>query len=348
VKIAVIYPGPMFSVRDVAAGYHAALAYAGHDVIQIDMPKRMAIFERVVRTEFQEVPAKEDKLWLATRLASENAVVECLRHEPDVVLIVSLMYVHPDILVLLRRAGFPVAILLTESPYDDENQIKIAAQADLAFVTERCNLDAYRDVLPNSHYLPHAHDPHIHRPIRTHDEEAFDVFLVATGFKGRVDLLEAVDWTGIDFRLFGQWHLDDDSPLQPHVFDAVISNERVPRWYSRARININLHREDDGWGVYHVGKKVLGAWSANPRSYEIAACGGFQIADNSRPELEAIFGSSVPTFDDGEQLGELIRYYLREPGRRQALADEAKTKVQPHTFAARTEMVVEELGAIAV
>ncbi len=351
-RITIVYPGPLFSVRDVALGYHIALAIQGHEVTVVDMAKRLHIFERVTKYGFPELedhPDPDMRNRVSIRMASENAVIECLRHEPDVVLVVSCMYINPDIFPLLRRAGFPTAALFTESPYDDEAQLIIAAETDCCFITERTSLPAFRRVNPNSHYLGHAYDPDVHRPILTRPGDALDVFLVGTGFQRRVRMLEAVNWEGLDFRLFGQWSLGDDSPLQSrYQGNDRLPNFVVPRWYSRAAISINLHRQDAGWGLLdgELGEKVTGVWSINPRAYEIAACGGFQICDDSRGELAEVFGDSVPTFTNAAELEELVRYYVRSPQARRDLADQARERVKDHTFAQRAQAVASELRAL--
>src|SRR5687768_264369 len=102
-RICCVYPSPAFSVRDVARGYHHALALLGHDVRPVDLPKRLGFFEAALG---------EGRETEAVRLATDAIVAECLRLRPDLVLVVCGMGLHPDLYPLLRRAGLATATVL--------------------------------------------------------------------------------------------------------------------------------------------------------------------------------------------------------------------------------------------
>jgi len=340
-KIVCLYPAPAFSVRDVARGYHHALALLGHDVWPVDFPRRLGFYERALKDVIPEAKVETETV----RLATEAVVIECLRLRPDLVLVVSGMGLHPDLYPLLRRAGLPTATVFTESPYSDDRQLLIASVTDYCFVNDRASLMPFRRVNSRTWYLPPAYDPDVHRPIPVGPDNRSDVVLVATGFGERVRFLEAVDWTGIDFRLFGLWDLPAGSPLHRHYQRRLLPNDEAARWYSGARIALNLHRTDTGWGS--GGTQITDAYSVNPRAYEIAACGTFQLCDNSRPELADLFGCSVPTFRTPEDLGGLIRWALANDGARAELAAAARKRVAGQTFTARTKALIAAVEASA-
>lgn len=340
-KIAVVFPAPSFSVRDVARGYHRALAVLGHDVVPVDLPKRLGFFERALAGTVPEEAITAE----AARLAADAIVAECLRLRPDLVVVVCGIGLHPDLYPLLRRAGLPTATILTECPYQDATQLPIAAVTDYVFVNDRASLMPFRRVNPRTWYLPPAYDPEIHRPIAVGPETRCDVFLVGTGFGERVRFLEAVDWTGIDLRLFGLWDLRADSPLRRFHRAEFLPNDAAARWYSGARVSLNLHRTDRGWAT--PGDLVTAAYSINPRAYEIAACGGFQLCDDSRPELADVFGCAVPAFHTPEDLGGLVRWALADDAARAELAAAARERVAPHTFTARARTLLAAIEASA-
>lgn len=343
-RIAVVYPAPGLSVRDVARGYHRALAVLGQDVWPVDLPKRLAFYERALEGRIPEDAVSAE----AARLAAGAIVVECLRLQPDLVLVVSGMGLHPDLYPLLRRAGLRTAIVLTECPYQDAVQRHLAGLVDDCFVNDRASVMSFRRANPRTWYLPPAYDPEIHRPIAVGPECRSDVVLVATGFGERVRFLEAVDWDGIDLRLFGVWDLRPDSPLARFDRRRLLPNEEAARWYCGAKIALNLHRTDTGWVTPDV--LVTDAHSLNPRAYEIAACGAFQVCDATRPELGEVFGDSVPTFRSPADLGALLRVALADPGWRAACAVEARQRGAGHTFTARAETLlvcVESAGRAA-
>ena len=63
------------------------------------------------------------------------------------------MFLHPDIIVLLKRAGQKVGIILTESPYDDMKQVRVLPYADIAWTNERSSVEFLRQTNPNVYLL---------------------------------------------------------------------------------------------------------------------------------------------------------------------------------------------------
>ena len=109
--------------------------------------------------------------------------------------------------------------------------------------------------------------------------------------------------------------------------------------YRKAKIGLNLYRTSKGWdGADHIDH----AESLNPRAVELAACGVFTISDH-REEVWDTFNMRVPTFLSAEQLGEKIRFYLRNNLEREFIAESLPSKVAHLTFEARARDVVTTL-----
>jgi spore maturation protein CgeB len=75
----------------------------------------------------------------------------------------------------------------------------------------------------------------------------------------------------------------------------------------------------------------------NPRTFEIAACRGFQLVDfrSDLPELFKI-GEEIITFKTLEDLREKARYYLKHPEKRRKIASKAQERVlKDHTYEMR-------------
>src|SRR5262252_4539096 len=283
-----------------------------------------------------ERPSWPDAIYRASIEAFEMA----LRFEVDWVVVISGMYFHPDVLEMLHRARLRTSVLLTESPYEDEAQSRLAALVDVVWTTERSSAERL-----DAGYLRHAYDPLRHSPRLPLDEAvpAHDVVFVGTGFEERIEQLAAVDWTGIDLGLYGNWSLlGSRHKLRQYVRAGPVSNERAVALYRRARIGLNLHRTscDYARGVAHI----MWADSLNPRAYELAACGVFQISDY-RAELSEIFpNGAVPSFHP-DHLEDVLRAYLQDSPARRYAARRAREAVVPHTFAARAAQVLADLEA---
>jgi hypothetical protein len=247
------------------------------------------------------------------------------------------MYLHPDVIIMLKRAGQRVAVLFTESPYDDEQQAEIAKHADVVWTNERSSARQYGWT-----YLRHAYDPERHQPGEpTEDIPAHDVVFVGTGFRERIDLLSAVNWDGIDLGLYGTWGmLGSRAKLRKYVRGGTQDNRRTVELYRAAKIGLNLYRTSRGfgWDAPHVS----GAESLNPRALELAACGVFTLSDY-RTEVAEVFGPTVPTFQNAADLEALIRGYLENARYRREVAAELPGLVKCHTFDARARQIVKEL-----
>ena len=154
--------------------------------------------------------------------------------------------------------------------------------------------------------------------------------MIGTGWRERQAFLEAVNWTGIDLKLYGVWPtLTADSPLHRFHCPMVVDNTRIAAIYRSAKICINFHR------------RSVDALTPGPRAFELAACEAFQLSD-PRPDLVSMFGSSIPTFDTPGNLEDLIRHYLapEHDDERWVLAAEACSLVQGETFDRRVQEMV--------
>jgi spore maturation protein CgeB len=340
-------------VSDVHDGLVAALRRQGHLVSTYDLSKRIAQaghwLHAVWRRSRRTMPELE-KPGAVTVIekACEDIVPRALTLNVDAVLIISAMYLHPDALVLLRRARIPTGLIFTESPYDDARQARIAHLADVCWTQERTSVATLRPFNPRVHYLPAAYDTTRHTP-EEQPGDAFvhghDVVFVGTLFHERIALLSAVDWTGIDLGIYGHTSLlSSRSKLRQHLRGGATDNAMAAALYRRAKVGLNLFRSTAEWTS---GQHVTTGESLNPRAYELAACGTFQVSD-IRPEVTDLFGGAVWTFADAAGLQSLLHTALADDDTRRELARAAWASVLPHTFDARARQVVEQLAPAIV
>lgn len=324
-KILLVIPAIEFSVLDVARGYHNAFIRAGHTVWTYDLGKRMAYHARAMPEKAAAcVPH-------VTQMASENLVVEALKCEADVVVIVSGLMCHPLGVQLLYKAHIPTVVIHTESPYED------AAQAEWGGANPDAQVFTHERISAEQcgwGYLPHAYDRDIHKPVKP--VEPCDVLFLGTGWPERIALLEAVDWTGIDLKIRGLWNtLRADSPLRPFYVDGCVDNTLVPGYYAGAKINLNIHRAHET------------AESLNPRAYELAACGAFCLSDYRR-DSDLVFQGSQPWFHSAASLEALVRRYLDDDGERARAAARARELGHNETFDTRAADLLSVLHTAVV
>lgn len=340
-----VHPGADISVCDVFNGLAYGLRMRGIEVREFALNNRIAASAAFLHFAYRKAKAEKKPIDKPSDeqvlfKAGSDIVIKALSMQADLVLIVSAMYLHPNILLLLKRAGLKTGILFTESPYMDESQARLVPLADVAWTNERVSAAEM-----GIKYLRHAWHPEIHTPsVRANDPAvpAHDVVFVGTAFQERIDLLEAVDWRGIDLGLYGEWGmLTRKSPLKPFVKPGYVQNAHAAALYQRAKIGLNLHRTSKGFGKHCA--HIAHAESLNPRAYELAATGCFMLSDY-RPEVAEVFGASVPTFRSAEEVRPLIdRWVCDDSGRRRA-AMEAQSRVQSDTWLARAGQILVDIA----
>lgn len=315
-KLLLIHPGASSSTSDVADGLSYGLEHHGVELVRYRLDQRIDRSHRWLMYNWRRTKHTHPEMGRPTTAdvfyqAGTDALAMALRHQVDCVLIVSAMFLHPDVIILMKRAGLRVVVLFTESPYDQDRELTIAKLVDGCWTGERTSVDAFAAVT-QAGYLPHAWHPERHFEGRApvdYDVPAHDVVFVGTGFPERIAWLTAIDWTGIDLGLYGNWqHLGSRHPLRAHVRDGVVDNARAAALYRRAKIGLNLYRN------------ATGAESLNPRAYELARCGAFTLS-TYRAESAEVFGALVPTFTDAAGALAAIRQWLDDPhGRARAQA----------------------------
>jgi spore maturation protein CgeB len=338
-KLLVVHPGASFSTHDVFQGFTEALKDRGHQVFDYALDGRIETSGRWLTYCWKrggktvDRPGPPDILYHA----GEQLVARALRVMPDWVVIVSGMFVHPDVLVLMQRARIKVAMLFTESPYDDEKQERLLPWVQLAWTNERISAKRW-----GIGYARHGFRTSVHAPTEPDlSVPQHDVVFVGTGFQERIDLLTEVDWTGIDFALYGGWDmLGSRNGLRKYLRGSYQNNEQTAALYRRAKIGLNLYRTSIGWG--RTTDKIEVAESLNPRAYELAATGCFTVSEY-RDEVREVFGDAMPTFKGAAELGETVRYWLEHETDRQEIAARLPLLVQGHSWADRVVSMERDL-----
>jgi spore maturation protein CgeB len=333
VRAILVHPGPAFSVADVANGYSKALRSLGVQVKDFDLGDVMTFYEAGLRA----VGADDTSGKTAARMTAASLRQTCFDWWPDVLFIVSAFFLPPELYEICRARGMRVVTILTESPYEDDNQARIAAWADVATVNDPTNLAQFPG---NTHYLPHAYDPDVHSPGPVEPGYESDFCFVGTAYPERIKFFEAVDWSGLDVALAGNWsELGDGSPLLPfltHELDACCPNDEAVRLYRATQVGCNVYRtsaqRDD----------LSDGWAMGPREVELAATGTFFLTQARGENREVL--PMVPTFESPGDLSEQVRWWLAHPDKRADVATKAREAVADRTFAANTGRLLELAG----
>lgn len=185
----------------------------------------------------------------------------------------------------------------------------------------------------NAFYLPLAALPEFHRPLiltpQEQREYGADIGFLGAGYPNRRIAFRR--FIGRDFKIWGSdW--EGDTQLASHVQRSGerISAEESVKIYNATRINLNLHSS------LHTTELVSNGDFVNPRTFELAAIGAFQLVDQRSLMPELFTPKEITTFHTMEELFTAIEHFLANPEERQAIAERARARVlREHTYVAR-------------
>lgn len=156
-------------------------------------------------------------------------------------------------------------------------------------------------------YIPQFSDPKKFR-YEYHDKLNFSALFVGNLYS-KEELRPSVKYAlenHIDVAVYGkEWKKYIPSK---YVKGKYISNDKLHSYYSSADIVLNDHRQD----------MIENGFISN-RIFDVTASGGFIISDYM-PEIEEIYGDSIPMYHHSEDFGKIVRYYLDHPEERKAKA----------------------------
>lgn len=349
-RILLVHPGASWSTADVYDGVLYGLRHHGATVIPYRLDTRIQASHKSLHALWRVRKRNEPDLPKPNRIdmiydAGCHAVTAALREQVDVVLVVSAMFLHPDVILMMKRAGLRVVVLFTESPYDHAEEMMIAKMVDGCWTNERAALPAFRSVNPNSGYLPHAWHPLKHLSALSDEDleaTAHDVVFVGSGFPERVAFFNAIDWSGIDLGLYGTWKgLGLSRKVAACVKGDQVENVYASALYRRSKIGISLYRTR---GSKRLPLPLVPE-SLSPRAYELARCGVFHLSEY-RSEVVDVFGDLVPTFATPSEASALIRIWLSNDDRRHEVAAALPKAVERSSWVERAQTVLGDLHQV--
>jgi spore maturation protein CgeB len=110
------------------------------------------------------------------------------------------------------------------------------------------------------------------------------------------------------------------------------------RIFAATKVNLNIHSAN------HVAGLDPDADYVNPRTFELAACGAFQLVDARVPLATMFREDELVTFRSPAELRQQITHYLAHPEDRAATAARARARVlAEHTFVHRVGRIFAEM-----
>ncbi|WP_433943957.1 CgeB family protein [Paenibacillus sp. SN-8-1] len=261
---------------------------------------------------------------------------------PDLVLVMNGLHVFPPEHAAhideLRAMGIRTAVWFVDDPYLSDDTVSLALHYDEVFTHELAGVTLYKEIgCRNVHYLPLAASTDLFRPQPVQPQYQYDICFIGNAFWNRVELFDSMASFLEGKRVLiagGFWdRLSNMEKLASCVQHGWIDPEETVRYYNGAKIVINIHRPTQA-GQDNRNSRNLAGRSINPRTYEISACGAFQITD-IREDLTKYYrpGYDIETFSSKQELQDKITYYLEHEQERITMAWRSLwTTRKHHTF----------------
>ena len=252
---------------------------------------------------------------------------------PDLILALAQAPLTPESISTLKKLNIPIAFWFVEDFRTLKYWRDVAPFYDYFFTLQRGEFigELLSIGAKNSYYLPQGCLPSVHKEINLSrddiDQYSADISFMGAGYYNRVQSFPRL--LNHDFKIWGtEWALESLVGSRVQNKNKRIDSFDIVKIYNAGKINLNLHSSTSHEGVNPVGDFV------NPRTFEIAACGGFQLVDE-RSELADLMapGIEVATFDSIDDLGKKVNYYLKYEDEARSIAARGKKKVlKEHTI----------------
>ncbi len=193
-------------------------------------------------------------------------------------------------------------------------------------------------------YLPMAALPSFHQPRKLTPIEkktyGADIAFLGAGYPNRRMAFKSL--AGKNFKIWGtEW---DGAPLlAKHVQQsgARISAEDSVTIYNATKININLHSSIQSKELVPQGDFV------NPRTFELASIGAFQVVDKRSLMSELFNEDMMGLFSSLDEMHDKINYYLKHEQEREIMAKSARLHVlENHTYEHRMQSLLDYVQSI--
>lgn len=275
------------------------------------------------------------------QLMSEALFARALHIKPDLILMLAQSPLSLGLPSRLKEMNIPLAYWFVEDFREMTYWKDIAPLCDFFFTIQRGEFfEELKSIgVTNCYYLPLGCDPQVHKKVTLTEGERgkyqSDISFVGAGYYNRKNSLsQLIDF---DLKVWGtEWDLN--SPLGKCIQDEGkrIEPDDYNKIFNSSKINLNLHSS-----TYHQGVNPFGDF-VNPRTFEIASAGGFQIVDY-RSELSKFFKpeEELVCYRDIDELREKIKYYLNYPDKRERIARKSQERaVQEHTYENRMKEMI--------
>ena len=317
-----------------------ALRDLGHTVEVFDAPAFHQAFGalRKLQVNSERLDQLEGSF---LQVVSQAVLAKAEHFAPDLVLALAQAPLTRQCLGRLSRQGICTAMWFVEDHRVFTYWRAFAPCYDIFAVIQQ---GAFLDELAaagqsNALYLPLAALPTLHAPQQqspaTRRKYGAKLSFLGAGYPNRRAAFRQLK--RFELKIWGSdW--DNDESLAPHVQlqGQRISPEEAVHIYNNSQINLNLHSSVQARELVPAGDFV------NPRTFELAACGAFQLVDRRTLMPELFAEDELACFESMDELIAKIEYFLDRPEERALYAMRARERVlREHCYQHRMQSLID-------
>jgi len=337
--------GPMYGGSAPIAGYLVnGFRKLGHNAILIDNTAAWPMYQQITGS-VKDSNASGQLGQMQTNVLSEWTYARVAEFKPEICIVMAQAPVNANFPARLAKLGCVTAFWFVENWRHMRYWENVAPTYDAFFHIQPGEFEDKLAALGCEHhaFVQTACDPEVHRAATLSEVEReeydCDLSFAGAGYFNRLQLFKGL--TDYDFKIWGvDWHARELAPLVvggERRFDSDVFMKIV----AGTKINLNLHSSNAHDGVDPRCDAI------NPRVFEIAAAGGFQVCDPCIGlDNHFDFATELPVYRDLKELRALIEHFLAHPDERNAIAQAARARVlRGHTYAHRAQEMLDHLIA---
>jgi spore maturation protein CgeB len=337
--------GPMYGGSAPITGYLVnGFRKLGHNAIHIDNTGGWELYQRITGS-IKDKHASGQLGQLFTNVLNEWTYARTAEFDPEICIVMAQAPVNNSFPARLAKNGTITAFWYVENWRHMRYWDSVAPAYDAFFHIQPGEFEEKLDAIGCKHhaFVQTGCDPDVHRPVTLSQEEqdefGCDISFAGAGYYNRLQLFRGL--TDYRFKIWGvDWH-DRELARRVQGGEQRFENETFMKIAAGTKINLNLHSSNAHEGVDPRCDAI------NPRVFEIAAAGAFQLCDPCIG-LERCFdfAAELPVYRDLKELRARIDHFLAHPDERKAFAARARERaLRDHTYEHRAQEMLDHLLA---
>ena len=331
-----------FYVEGTGLHLSEAIEKLGHQVLKVDPELNLteaSFFSQRMRnvgiTLYKEVLAKHPRI---RKYTSEKMYKKLQSEKVDLTISLHDYLTRDEVKKIKQITKSPVCIWFPDALVNMKRSMFFYADYDFLFFKDLYLVDLARvEFNINAHYLPQCCNPDKHQPVEPLADErelyACDITNAGNIYPSRAALLSQLMphfnikfWGGLPAVWLNVPELDSI------VMGKVVYNTEKAKAFGAAKVVLNNLHPTEINGV-------------NKRTFEVAACGGFQIT-NLKPCTTDLFelNKEIVCYTTFAELKEKLHYYVddrNETERKQIITAGRARVLNEHTYSHRINKILE-------